>query len=686
MASALATKQLATTYLDCLKQLSVTDSNPNNTVFDCGKGTTLTVNAPLPNVFCLSIRQSCTAANDFPPRDLDSTREPLELDSNKKSWTWKQGDVHLTIEAGKGFTLTRYGTVAIQSAANAIMCSDRGISLQLNTVAMGSAATWPMPAAQLQGAVACCGLYGGVGAITADGIVCTPQDEQGITHICTHSTSIDILLVAGTPLETTNQISLLVGRVVPPSIWTYGLGLSTTVGSSASFEQAQSLRALGIAIDVILPDETLALDAHGRFALMTHTAADTRTDTPATNNALEDMALSKHLSAYRQAKYKIVPRIKASLAQADTINAEWKSRNWTFKATDGTSLPNIELPNVVAQVNERLESVFKHGIDASQLAIEPDLRTNKKLFGAWKRTVYASSMRWHGEGADRRTITFTDTTLPTKAGLLGVTIEADCSSFEGINIWLQTMGTACHSGTVLMASLLKIENASDAILLRLAPLAALLPICWLSSAQRILDASPEVHAAWKLWSNYRLKLLPYVAGVIEEASRNGLPALRSMRLSFPRDQLAGKHYAHQYMLGPSLLVAPVLHAEAETTVWLPAGEKWYHLPTGTKFEGGQAITIPVAQDAVAVFGREGHVLCIGPDVPGAPSINTIKPVTDAWLFGLPSSDPCVTGIRVKVMQMQGNAYIKGLEGTKVISTSDYTVSRRGAEVKIVKRR
>jgi alpha-D-xyloside xylohydrolase len=177
-----------------------------------------------------------------------------------------------------------------------------------------------------------------------------------------------------------------------------------------------------------------------------------------------------------------------------------------------------------------------------------------------------------------------------------------------------------------------------------------------------------------------------VAGIIEEASRNGLPALRSMRLAFPRDMTAGAHYAHQFLLGPSLLVAPVLHNNAETTVWLPAGEKWYHLPTGTKFEGGQAITIPVSADGIAVFGRGGHVLCIGPDVAGAPSINTIKPVTDAWLFGLPNMDPCVTGIRVKVMQMQGNAYIKGLEGTKVISTEDYTVSRRGAEVKVVKRR
>jgi hypothetical protein len=36
--------------------------------------------------------------------------------------------------------------------------------------------------------------------------------------------------------------------------------------------------------------------------------------------------------------------------------------------------------------------------------------------------------------------------------------------------------------------------------------------------------------------------------------------------------------------------------------------------------------------------------------------------------------------------MQGNAYIKGLEGTKVLAAYGYEVSRRGAEVKVVKKR
>jgi Glycosyl hydrolases family 31 len=661
---------------NCLQKLRATDSTPNDTVFDCGQDITLAVNSPLPNVFCLSVRLKMVRSGDVPPRDLESMREPLELDIAKNSWVWKQGDVHLSLNE-EGFTLTRFGTVAIKTAPIAITSSEAGIALTLQTSAMGNAHTWPIPAPHLQGTVVACGLYGGVGAIAADGITC--KREGDFTTVSTLSPAIDFLFVAGTPIETSNQISLLAGRVVPPSIWAYGLGLAPTYTEGDAnpgalrntLKHALALRAEGFPVDVILPTDELALDNHGRFALFTE------------EKALEDMELHKHLEPLRTNKIKIVPRITASLKNAVTMAAEWNSRGLM---TEDKYLPNVHSGPVISQVTERLESVFKHGIDAAQLVGNPALEAPNTLFLAWKRIVYAASMRWHGEGADRRAITFATHTLPTKAGTLGVTLEVDCSSYEGIAKWLDTMLTASHSGTVLMASRLNVENASQAMLQRLAPLSALMPICWISDAQTLLNASDDTKAVWKLWSNYRLKLLPYIAGIVEEASRNGLPALRSMRLAFPRDAQAANHFAHQYLLGPSLLVAPLLHDQAETTVWLPAGEKWYHLPTGTKFEGGQAIIVPVEAGGIAVFGREGHVLCIGPDVAGAPSINTIKPVTDAWLFGLPNMDPCVTGIRVKVMQMQGNAYIKGLEGTKVVSTVDYTVSRRGAEVKVVKRR
>lgn len=662
---------------NCVARLRIKENADHHTVFDCGNDVTLAINSPLPNVFCLSVRQKTVRSSDAVPRDLEDMREPLEFESGKNSWLWKQGDVHLALNAD-GLSLTRFGTPAIQSAAIAITSREGEIALHLNTSVMGNAHSWPLPAPHLQSTVAVCGLYGGVGAIAADGIACKREGDS--TTVSTRSPAIDFFFVAGTPIETSNQISLLAGRVVPPSIWTYGLGLSPAAdqGSTAQVSQdAIALRQLGIPVDVVFPCDEIALDSHGRFALFTQDGDETK--------ALEDMELHKHLAGLRAQKIKIVPRVTASLKHAETMAAEWRSRG-LMADEDDKYLPNVNNGAVASQVNERLESVFKHGIDAAMLADNAYLESTNSRYLAWKKIVYAASMRWHGEGADRRAITFAHHTLPTKAGTLGVQLDADCASFAGIETWLTTLLTASHSGTVLLGSRLQISQASPEILRRLAPLAAMMPICWVSDAKVLLNADEETQAAWKLWTSYRLKMLPYVAGIVEEASRNGLPALRSMRLAFPRDMTAGTHFAHQYLLGPSLLVAPALHANPEHTVWLPAGERWYHLPTGTKFEGGQAIIIPVAAAGIAVFGREGHVFCTGPDVAGAPSINTIKPVTDAWLFGLPHMDPCVTGIRVKVMQMQGNAYIKGLEGTKVESTSDYTVSRRGAEVKVVKRR
>ncbi len=683
----------------CLQRLKISDDTANDTQFDCGNGITLTVNSPLPHVFCLSLRQKMVRSNDAVPRDLEDMREPLELEANKQSWLWKQDDIQLLLD-DTGFTLSRHGVTIVKTsdvqsiAGSGIASADEGFAITLHTAAMGNAHTWPMPAPHLQGSVAVCGLYGGVGALAADGVRCVREGD--FTTVSTNSPAIDVLLVSGTPIETCNQISLLAGRVVPPSIWTYGLGLAPAVppkktkakkqdatdasthaadasGLDGVLRDALALRAQGIAIDVLLPNDELALDNHGRFALFTN------------GTALEDMELHKHLAPLRSHKFKLVPRISASLKSAEMMSSEWRSRGLMSEDGDGF-LPNIHAGAVVSAISERLESVFKHGVDAARLVDNAALESPKQHHLAWKKTVYASSMRWHGEGADRRAITFAKHTLPTRAGTLGVRVEADCSSFDTIKQWLDTLLTASNSGTVLLASRLNIEHSSPALLKRLAPLAALMPICWLADAQVLLNADESVRAAWKLWTSYRLRMLPYIAGITEESSRNGLPALRSMRLAFPRDQQAAKFFPHQYMLGSAVLVAPVLHEQLETTVWLPAGEKWYHLPSGTRFEGGQAITIPVLEDGIAVFGRDGHILCTGPEVAGAPSINTIKPVTDAWLFGLPNVDPCVTGIRVKVMQMQGNAYIKGLEGTKVVSTVDYTVSRRGAEVKVVRRR
>jgi hypothetical protein len=174
-------------------------------------------------------------------------------------------------------------------------------------------------------------------------------------------------------------------------------------------------------------------------------------------------------------------------------------------------------------------------------------------------------------------------------------------------------------------------------------------------------------------------------GAIEESGRNGLPLMRSMPLAFPDDEQAHAHDL-QFLCGPALLVAPVTTPGGKVTVYFPRGERWHELSTGNKFDGGSRYEFEYGLDSLPVFGREGHILCLGNECESTAEINTIRPAVEAWLFGLPAVDPCVTAVKVKVMQMQGNAYIKGLEGTKVLAAWGYEVSRRGAEVKVVKKR
>jgi alpha-D-xyloside xylohydrolase len=86
------------------------------------------------------------------------------------------------------------------------------------------------------------------------------------------------------------------------------------------------------------------------------------------------------------------------------------------------------------------------------------------------------------------------------------------------------------------------------------------------------------------FTKLKCSLMPYLFGVACEAHERGLPMLRSMLLEFPDDP--GCDYLdRQYMLGPSLLVAPVFNAEGWVEYYLPAG-RWTNFLTDEVVVGG----------------------------------------------------------------------------------------------------
>ncbi|MFB7353026.1 alpha-xylosidase [Streptomyces gardneri] len=107
------------------------------------------------------------------------------------------------------------------------------------------------------------------------------------------------------------------------------------------------------------------------------------------------------------------------------------------------------------------------------------------------------------------------------------------------------------------------------------------------------------------------RLMPYLYGVAAEAHATGVPVMRPMLLEFPDDP-ACRTLDRQYMLGPDLLVAPVLTAGGEVEVYVPEGE-WTHLLTGETVTGPRWRHETHALDSLPLYVRPGAVLPLGAD-------------------------------------------------------------------------
>ncbi len=97
-------------------------------------------------------------------------------------------------------------------------------------------------------------------------------------------------------------------------------------------------------------------------------------------------------------------------------------------------------------------------------------------------------------------------------------------------------------------------------------------------------------------------LMPCFYDLLREASKTGIPILRHLSLEFPEDD-ATYGIEDEFMLGSSLLVAPVLRDyTAVRKVYLPRG-RWFDLYTGAIYGGGWN-EIRLDERHIPVFMRE----------------------------------------------------------------------------------
>ncbi|KQQ68565.1 alpha-xylosidase [Microbacterium sp. Leaf320] len=108
------------------------------------------------------------------------------------------------------------------------------------------------------------------------------------------------------------------------------------------------------------------------------------------------------------------------------------------------------------------------------------------------------------------------------------------------------------------------------------------------------------------FTHLKMQLMPYLYQQGIDASRTGIPLMRPMQLEFPDDPAVG-YLDRQYMLGSSLLVAPVFSEDGSVEFYLPEGE-WTSLLTGETVTGGGWRRETHGFESLPLYVRPGTVL------------------------------------------------------------------------------
>jgi len=117
------------------------------------------------------------------------------------------------------------------------------------------------------------------------------------------------------------------------------------------------------------------------------------------------------------------------------------------------------------------------------------------------------------------------------------------------------------------------------------------------------------------FTELKMSLMPYLARVADDGPAFGVPMLRPMPVEFPDDPAVG-YLETQYMLGESVLVAPVFRPDGSVRFYVPDGA-WTSLLDGSVVTGPRWVEQIHPFDSLPLLVKPGTVLPVGArhDVP-----------------------------------------------------------------------
>eukprot|EP00656_Telonema_subtile_P013176 TRINITY_DN16684_c0_g1_i3.p1 TRINITY_DN16684_c0_g1~~TRINITY_DN16684_c0_g1_i3.p1 ORF type:complete len:817 (-),score=152.03 TRINITY_DN16684_c0_g1_i3:124-2574(-) len=162
------------------------------------------------------------------------------------------------------------------------------------------------------------------------------------------------------------------------------------------------------------------------------------------------------------------------------------------------------------------------------------------------------------------------------------------------------------------------------------------------SVVKVWNVPTENFEANRAAMTQRAKLVPYLYSLAREAYDTGVGPLRPLYYEFPEFDRAYSAQADgsyaQYMLGPSLLVAPIVHPASNKTddlapksIWVPPGS-WYDTLSGVvrtgSPDGSSVLTRGYALSETPVLVRAGAVIARRPLKAGDTVATAARPYSE----------------------------------------------------------
>ncbi|AUL48333.1 glycosyl hydrolase [Bordetella trematum] len=530
-----------------------------------------------------------------------------------------------------------------------------------------------------------------------------PDDASYVLTL--DDTVLDLFLFAGEPGEILNQYSALTGRAGQPVLWAMGTWLQQAAGQMPSETAAlvEAFRSHQVPLDAV----SLSLPCAWAF----------QADKPVLEwDAARFPDARQTLALFHQSHVHVAGYGFPAVLRHTPLFEELEDRGWLLMRDDGSAqtfdgneatqgqpygLLDLTYRDAYNLWVERHRQLLDDGLDTpacnAQIAIPDDVSGRSGDSGPALRTMYPLLARRAlydavaGHKVPPEGVVPSSDLFPAAQRLPWQTGPRVSNDWAGLEHSLRTALSIGASGVPVQMHTLGSPDGG-------AGLTPELYVRWLTanvfsanfSFQGVAgllpwDMGEETLAQVRTWMQWRYRLIPYVLGAIEDAARSGLPVQRSMAMSFPNDPEAHR-WDLQYLLGPALLVAPILRPGGQAQVYLPEGDAWWDLNTGHRYEGGTTWTLDCSLEQFPVFGREGHMLCLGPTAQHTGEFNSARILDEVWMFGMPVHNPVVMRNKIRVMQMQGSSYIKGLEGLRILPSEGLEVKRRGAEVRISRAR